>query len=218
MNRTAKSDPTYEGKHRIRLAGGEAVLELRGDLTSLMREDERPIFRDVLEKIIATLFLQSRPNLGLRERLNQAVQEVLEDQAKTIDVDVDMINAQVLGLEERDKILKSSGPYLSLEELGKVLGVSKQAAHNKVTKGALLGIMIKDQWRLPAWQIKDGEILPGLAAVLNVLSHETALAKLAFFETPNIYLHEQTPRQTLLQGKADRVLKAALNFGEQGAR
>jgi len=217
MNKAVPQNHSPREKERIRLAGGEAILELSGHLTSLMDEDERPIFRNVLEKILANVFVTDNSR-GMRARFNQAFQEVLQEQSKDIDLKVEMIKAMSLGMEEREKILESSGPYLSLEEAGKALGVTKQAAHSKIAKGTLLGIKIKDEWRLPAWQLRDGEIIGGLAEVLNVLNGETALAKLGFFETPNIYLGEQTPKEVLLQGQVDAVLKAALAFGEQGAR
>jgi hypothetical protein len=216
MAKTLEIDTVSDRRERISLADGKAVLELTGDLPSLIREDERPAFREIMGKIIETLFANASAEIAVRDRFNQAFWKIMQDQSKN--VDVDMVQAEVLGLAEREAILKSSGPYLSLEEAGKALGISKQAAHGKLTKGKLLGIMIKDQWKLPAWQFRDSGVVDGLEEILGALNAESALGKLTFFETPNIYLDERTPKEALLKRQSALVLSTAASFGQQGAR
>jgi hypothetical protein len=129
-----------------------------------------------------------------------------------------METALRLGLAEREAILRSAEPYLKAAEMARAIGTSTRAVYDRVRKGKLLAIKINHLWKLPAWQVKDGRLLPGLEDALAELGEDTDIAAVFFFESPNIFLDERTPREALLAGQPELVLGAAQVFDKQGAR
>jgi hypothetical protein len=82
----------------------------------------------------------------------------------------------------------------------------------------LLGIRVKDQWRLPAWQFIEDALRDGLAPILERLKDQTELARLGFFVLRSSLLGERTPKEVLESGDWKAVLAAAKAFGTQAAR
>lgn len=125
--------------------------------------------------------------------------------------------ARMRGLTAKLEILNEVGPMLALQQAADVLGVTRQAVHKRLQNQSLLGIKYQEEIRIPAWQIRDAEVVPGIAGVLKALD-TTDWGKLLFLHTENMQLQGRKPKDLLLEGKADLVAQLALQFGEQGAK
>lgn len=162
---------------------------------------------------------------GAGEKVNwlEAAKSVVEavrreESARELDPEWLITAAEVRGLGVRERILKANAPFLKLMEAARVLTMSKAGAHERLIKGRLLGIKIKDEWHLPAWQFSDGDLIDGLAPVLEKLEGQAELARAGFFVLPNSLLEERTPREALEAGDWKPVVAAAAAFGTQAAR
>jgi hypothetical protein len=126
--------------------------------------------------------------------------------------------AKVRGVGVRSRILEANAPFLTLAEAAALLGMSKAGAHDRLAKGRLLGVKVKNGWRLPAWQFVEGALRAGLEPALEALQGETELARLGFFVLPSSLLGERTPKAVLESGDWKAVVAAASGFGTQAAR
>jgi hypothetical protein len=97
-------------------------------------------------------------------------------------------------------ILNQVGPMLGLQEAADLLGVTKQAVHKRLQSQSLFGIKYQEELRIPAWQIRDAEVVPGIAGVLKSLD-TTDWGKLLFLHTENMQLQGRKPKDLILEGK-----------------
>jgi hypothetical protein len=125
--------------------------------------------------------------------------------------------ARMRGETAKLEILNEVGPMLGLQQAAELLSVSKQAVHKRLRNQSLFGIKYQEEIRIPAWQIRDAEVVPGIAAVLKALD-TTDWGKLLFLHTENMQLQGRKPKDLILEGKANSVAQLALQFGEQGAK
>jgi hypothetical protein len=125
--------------------------------------------------------------------------------------------ARMRGETAKLEILNEVGPMLGLQQAAELLSVSKQAVHKRLRNQSLFGIKYQEEIRIPAWQIRDTEVVPGIAAVLKALD-TTDWGKLLFLHTENMQLQGRKPKDLILEGKANSVAQLALQFGEQGAK
>jgi hypothetical protein len=125
--------------------------------------------------------------------------------------------AKMRGETAKLDILNQVGPMLGLQEAADLLGVTKQAVHKRLQNQSLFGVKYREELRIPAWQIRDAEVVPGIAGVLKSLD-TTDWGKLLFLHTENMQLEGRRPKDLILEGKADLVAQLALQFGEQGAK
>jgi hypothetical protein len=125
--------------------------------------------------------------------------------------------ARMRGETAKLEILNEVGPMLGLQQAAELLSVSKQAVHKRLQNKSLFGIKYQDVIRIPAWQIRDAEVVPGIAGVLKALD-TTDWGKLLFLHTANMQLHGRKPKDLILEGKGELVAQLALQFGEQRAK
>src|SRR5271165_2608459 len=125
--------------------------------------------------------------------------------------------ARMRGETAKLEILNEVGPMLGLQQAAGLLSVSKQAVHKRLQNQSLFGIKYQEEIRIPAWQIRDAEVVPGIAGVLKALD-TTDWGKLLFLHTENMQLHGRKPKDLILEGRGELVAQLALQFGEQGAK
>lgn len=128
--------------------------------------------------------------------------------------------AYARGHVARQRLLDSEGGMVSGEVLGKLLGISRQAVDKRRNRGQVLGLREGGDWAYPAWQVAQGQTLPGFDDVLGELTgrgHGAWDAMLFFLET-DTERDGETPLQALRGGAVERALCAARTYGEQGAR
>ena len=122
--------------------------------------------------------------------------------------------AQLLeGSREARLVSEAFEPHLRVHPVVGLLAIDlcRQA-------GKLLAIADgQRRYAYPVWQVRGGETLPGLAAVLGEITNMSALDKAHFMTSPDARLDGQMPLAVLRRGDIARVRAAARAYGTQGA-
>ncbi len=102
---------------------------------------------------------------AILERVPDLDEWALDDEH--LDETVDMIAGVLPRRSPWDELL---GPFYTTHSLGKVLGVSRQAIGKRVGSGSLVRVRTQDGESLyPAFQVRDGVLVPGLGEVVQAL-------------------------------------------------
>lgn len=103
---------------------------------------------------------------------------------------------------------------LSTAELATRLGVSSAAVTKRRQARRLVAFQLKGDWRYPAWQLRGGEVLPGVEQVWQALplTVHDALGLARWFEQESSHLGA-TPLSLLQAGQLARVVDAAAYVG-----
>jgi hypothetical protein len=203
--------------------------ELRARITKLQQELESvlesgtPVVAEALEATMEgvrqSLAKSPEPTASailtlVFAQLSQVAERELQNQ---FSVEDSFRLAKMRGQAAKLNILNQVGPMLGLQEAADLLGVTKQAVHKRLQSQSLFGIKYQEELRIPAWQIRDAEVVPGIAGVLKSLD-TTDWGKLLFLHTENMQLQGRKPKDLILEGKGELVAQLALQFGEQGAK
>lgn len=126
--------------------------------------------------------------------------------------------ARLRGIAARERLLNAEGGSLSVSQVEKMLGISRQAIHKRCSKGKLIALSTsKRGYLFPSWQFTANGILPGLEQVLVALDENDPWMQASFMLNPNIWLDGISPLEMLRQGKIEQAIAAARASGEQGA-
>ncbi len=126
--------------------------------------------------------------------------------------------AKIRGVEQQQSMLKQFGGVLTVGEVEKILGISRQAIHKRQKQGQLIGLTLgKRGYAYPAWQFEKGVTLPNLEPTLHALRGHDPWMQMAFFVNGNYRLDGKSPLELLRAGRLEPVLRAAESYGEQGA-
>ena len=134
--------------------------------------------------------------------------------------DPELAAAYARGREAREALLSAEGGVVSSEELGKLLGVTRQAIDKRRRNGSLFAVRERGDWLYPHWQLANGEVLDGLADVLDVLARSdlSAWDIMIFFLRTDTEREGESPLEALRAGRREAALRAARMYGEHGAR
>jgi CRP-like cAMP-binding protein len=113
-----------------------------------------------------------------------------------------MTDALARGAVEREHLAIKAKGLLSAEDAGRALGgISRQAVDKRRRGRQLLGIKVASDWRYPAAQIgSDGEVIPGLAKMLEDLADLSPWAILDFLLAEDAALGGASPLGALREG------------------
>ena len=126
--------------------------------------------------------------------------------------------ARVRGLRMRQEMLEAEGGVVTAPQMAALLGITRQAVDKRRRAGKLLAVSAgARRWLYPAWQVAEGQVLPGLEGVLSELREWSPWAKMSFLLGGNLRLDGDTPLACLGRGEVDRTRWAASAFGDQGA-
>ncbi len=140
-------------------------------------------------------------------------------------MDPRVLEAQVRGRAVKERLLRAEGGCAAAGVFAGLLNVSRQAIDKQRLAGRLIAIRDREggPWLYPLWQLKDGSgsLVKGLDSVLQVLTdagHEGWAILLFFLET-EVGAEEasRTPLAALRAGDVDATVRAAKQYGEQGA-
>ena len=104
---------------------------------------------------------------------------------------------------------------IEVAQVVEMLGVSRQAVHEREKKGRLLAVRENGRLRFPLWQFDaqgdDGVVagLPLVLAALDEIAPIPALAKMSWLQKPNGALGGATPLELLRAGQLTLVQSAA---------
>lgn len=109
------------------------------------------------------------------------------------------------GAAVRARLAEAAGGMLSAEDVGKALGISRQAVDKRRAAGKLLAVRIRGDWHYPSAQFRDGEVLHGIEEVLAGMGDASAWSVLDFLLTPDDALDGRPPLAALRTGDAAPV-------------
>jgi hypothetical protein len=122
------------------------------------------------------------------------------------------LEAQKRAFARRHELLRGA---LTASEVGALLGMNRQTAHDRLRSQALLAVEDQGRWKFPYWQFDangPNGVVAGLPDVLKALNI-SALGKVNWLTTPNPYLEGRTPLKALQDGDIERVIDQARAVG-----
>ena len=108
-------------------------------------------------------------------------------------------------VEHRRTLLERAGGTVSAEAAGRALGISRQAVDKRRRAGTLLAVREGSDWRYPACQFHEGEVVPGIADIARGFTATGPWAALDFLLAPDEALEGRTPLQALRSGAREQV-------------
>lgn len=197
--------------------GGDAVLVALGDQIRRYRNEA-----GLTQDEVATVVGMHRVNLSRIEAGRQDVSTLrLIAIASALGVRAsDLLPSEVSRSANHERQAKV-GPFATTSELGRWLGLSRQALHQRMTSFQLLGCKTeRGHYLYPMWQFdpETHAFLPGLAAVLQILRPDaaTAWAAAEWLTTPHVEWGGRTPTDLLHLGDLNPVLVKARGWGTDG--
>jgi hypothetical protein len=126
--------------------------------------------------------------------------------------------ARLRGLKTKQELLEANHGCIKVEEVAKILNISRQAVDKRRRANKLIGISRgKHSYVYPIWQFKEQSVIQGLESVLKHLQDYDPWMQIAFMLEPNLRLEQKTPLEELNAGQLENVLLAARVFGEHGS-
>ena len=130
-------------------------------------------------------------------------------------IDLDpLVPALARNLEHREHLLGLAGNAYSAEDAGRLLGITRQAVDKRRRAHTLLAIRSGSDWRYPACQFDQGEVISGMSDVIAGFSAASPWIVLDFLLAPDTALNGQTPLDALRGGHRDAVLRLVRANGE----
>jgi len=101
--------------------------------------------------------------------------------------------------EQRVELMKAAGGVLTVEEVGALLGITRQAVDKRRRAGALLALRQAGDWRYPRCQFAEPshEVVVGLPRLLRAFAEAGPWATLDFLLAADATLDGKTPLEAL---------------------
>jgi hypothetical protein len=126
--------------------------------------------------------------------------------------------ALLRGIEIAEQDLKTAGGTFGLDDVMRLLRVSRQAIDKKVKANALLAVPGPgNERRYPVCQFRSDGIVPGLREVLQALPSRNPWFRLNFLVNPHSRLSGARPCEMLHRGDRAAVVEAAAGTAVMGA-
>jgi hypothetical protein len=125
--------------------------------------------------------------------------------------------ARLRGLSRMIELRKAAEPVLETGQVCSLLGVSRETIRKKVDRRQLLALPKGADRVFPAFQFKDGDVVPGLAAVLSALESDSPFIALSFLLSKNPAFEGKSAAELLQAGEVEPVLAEARGFLEHGS-
>ena len=133
-------------------------------------------------------------------------------------VENDFHQARLRGLARIAELRKMAEPCLETGAVCKLLGVSRETIRKKVDRKQLLALPKGSEDRLfPAFQFKEGEVLPGIREVLEVLPTDSPFVALSFLLSRSPLFRNKTALEALKAGMVKEVVSEAGSYLEHGS-
>ena len=121
------------------------------------------------------------------------------------------------GLARMAELRKAAEPVLETGEVCALLGVSRETIRKKVDRKQLLALPKGGDRVFPAFQFRDGDVLPGIAEVLSALDTASPFVALAFLLGKNPDWHGKSAGDLLQSGQVEPVVTEARGFLSHGS-
>ena len=111
------------------------------------------------------------------------------------------------GIEHREQLLRLAGGTIPAQEAAHLLGISRQAVDKRRKAGSLLAVRQGNDWHYPACQFQQGEVVNGLAGVVQQMASSGPWVTLDFLLSEDAVLGQRTPLQALRNNGREDVLR-----------
>ncbi len=125
--------------------------------------------------------------------------------------------ARLRGLERMAQLRKAAEPVLETGEVCALLGVSRETIRKKVDRKQLLALPKGGDRVFPAFQFRDGDVLPGIAQVLSALNTDSPFVALSFLLSKNPDWNAKSACELLQSGNVAAVVTEARGFLNHGS-
>jgi len=126
-------------------------------------------------------------------------------------------DARLRGLARISKLRKAAEPVLETGEVCSLLGVSRETIRKKVDRKQLLALPKGGDRVFPAFQFKDGDVLPGFAEVLAALDTDSPFVALSFLLSKSPGFAGKSAYELVQSGELEPVMAEARGFLSHGA-
>ena len=126
------------------------------------------------------------------------------------------LEAGIAALEAEDDLIRRAGGLKETKWVAQYLAISPKSVAAKARRNELLAIARGDRNLYPAFQFRDGQVVPGLRKILQALPLTNGWSRLSFLLTPDPGLDDRTPLDALRTDR-DAVLALAAGADAQGA-
>jgi len=124
--------------------------------------------------------------------------------------------ARLRGLSRIAQLRNAAEPVLETGEVCAFLGVSRETVRKKVDRKQLLALPKGGDRVFPAFQFKEGDVLPGLAEVLTALDTDSPFVVLSFLLSKSRDFEGKSACELLQSGDLEPVLVEARGFLNYG--
>lgn len=121
--------------------------------------------------------------------------------------------------EDKQSMIREAGGLLATNDVAQLLGLTRQSVYLQRRRRKLLAVPHGGEEKFPAVQFANGQPLPGLARVLEVIGLQGAWGILDFLLAPDDDLDGLSPIQVLREHpeRLEDVVSRAATEGEHGA-
>jgi hypothetical protein len=119
-------------------------------------------------------------------------------------------------VEHRKRLIERGGGTLSAENVGRLLGISRQAVDKRRRSGALLAVREGSDWRYPACQFGETDVHAGIADVVRAYASAGPWVALDFLLAPDSALGGRSALEALKSCDRDVVLRLLHSEAQDG--
>jgi hypothetical protein len=151
-------------------------------------------------------------------RAVREVGEEIEVPPGNTDAAFERVRLRSVGVE--NELREAEGGGLSDAQFAHSLGIKSRETIRKYREGRRIFGFRKGvrAYRYPAWQIHEGQLLPGLGEVIAILASKKRqpFSIISYFLTPTTDLNETRPLDLLRKGQVEEVVADAKRYGDIG--
>jgi len=125
-------------------------------------------------------------------------------------------DARLRGLARMAQLRKAAEPCLESGQVCGLLGVSRETVRKKVDRKQLLALPKGGDRVFPAFQFKDGGVVPGLSDALVALATDSPFVALSFLLSRGPDFNGRTAIEALQAGDREAVVLQAKSFLRHG--
>jgi hypothetical protein len=119
-------------------------------------------------------------------------------------------------LEAEEALIRMAGGLKDAKWVAEYLSIAPKSVAAKARRNELLGISRGDRNFYPAFQFRDGKVIPGLRELLEMLPITNGWSRLSFLLTKDPGLDDRSPIEAFATDP-EAALEVASSFGVQGA-
>ena len=116
-----------------------------------------------------------------------------------------LVPAFARNVAHRQTLIQLAGGAFSAEEAGRTLSITRQAVDKRRRANNLLAIREGSDWRYPVCQFDQGNVIAGIADIVQGFAQAGPWVALDFLLAPDSTLADRTPLQALKQGDREEV-------------